>query len=396
MHSTRRAVESSSVLAIGYLAFFVLAPALIAGTVRIGWYSLPEVALATLLGAAPTAYLWLRTRHGTTLPTTAYYTPLASVLFALAMAATLGALLAIPSLDALRITREYERVETLPMRLVNLHLVATFLAASWLFSARERRLAPVLAVVLAVAVSLTVSFAEGRRTAAVLPVAIVGVLWLSSSSTARQVLVRAAVTACAGASVFLAVTSVRVESSVDPGVAYQAIASRLFNTGTTALELFASEDRSFDPKLVAQTTARVKYVFGVGTYSSRTNEYGVHYGFLPPTNSSVGINPGVVVESYLGLGLAYIILLGLVIEASLWLLRTYRSLFFGADVLVALLLVHAVQMELPYTIGLLVRLASAAIPLALFRSLTRRLHVSPPSTTIRPEFAPQEFSTAVR
>jgi len=381
-------------LLAGVFALFALSPAVIALVVRPGTYSAWECLAATSLAFPLVGYLaWRvhrRSRNGVAAGAPSARTPgagmaegvvqrdasdgltaLAPVAYAVVLLLVVAGFAALPELDALRISRDVARAPGMAIRLVNLHVVATFLAAVLLFRGRRWNVSALPVVVISVGTSLAIALLEGRRSAVAVPLGVLGLLWVTTQRSAIAVLLRGSVAALGVVAIVLFVTVQRFGGVLEFDVLWRLLLERLFNPGGVALEVLAQGDRSFDPLTLSMIGERLRYVAGLGEYVGRTNEFGVHYGYLAMSNAVVAINPGVVVEAWLAFGWGFALALAVLVEGALALIRAYRQVFFGADLLVALLVVHGFQMEVPYTVGLMVKLAVALLPLQALRIVLR-------------------------
>jgi hypothetical protein len=142
---------------------------------------------------------------------------------------------------------------------------------------------------------------------------------------------------------------------------FTAIVSRFLNPGHMILEVFSQINFNFDPQTISNSFSRLGYTLGLNDYQGSTNLFGRYYGFLSNNNFSVGINPGMIVESYLSFGYFYFFFCILIFEVSFLLMSLYKKLLFQSDIFVAILILHGLQMEIPYVVGLIFKLALAGL-----------------------------------
>ena len=63
-----------------------------------------------------------------------------------------------------------------------------------------------------------------------------------------------------------------------------------------------------------------------------------------------------IVESFLAFGYFGFLMQILIIELTFVLIKLYKRIFFRADLFVILLILHGMQMEIPYTFGVIGKL----------------------------------------
>lgn len=325
--------------------------------------------MSLLVSLPPFLYLWFRAGvqaknevklHG-------FYTNL-SPLISLALGLVVVLALSMVDITDLRITRSVSRDEGALIRLINLHLVLFLFVCIYHFSRVSRGLSGrrgLLAV--SFALSLFIALAEGRRTAILIPVLLLGLFSATTSTTAWQTFRRGVVYVISFFGLFMIVTLFRSDYIFQVEVLFRSVLTRLFNPGHMMLEVMSIYDFNFDPQTLENVVERIGYIAGLSDYQGNTNQFGVYYGFISSSNRSVGINPGVILENYLSFGVFYLIPLFALVEASLYVMNIYKRIFFKSDYFVAVLILHGMQMEMPYTVGLLIKLGVVGL-LALLAS----------------------------
>lgn len=267
--------------------------------------------------------------------------------------------------NSFRIVRSVSREEDLFIRIINLHLVLFFFVCVYRYSNKwVYKNKGGLLLVLCLVLSLGIAYFEGRRTAAVIPIILIAVFSLTQGSPISKSLYRILFFCSAFVIVFAVITLIR---SPDLSIEFivKAILSRLFNPGYIILELMSQQDYQFSPDTISNSVQRIGYVFGISGYEGSTNEFGRYYGFISSSNFFVGINPGIVVESFLSFGWFYLIPIIIFFELSFAILHLYRKLLFGSDIFIAILVLHGMQMEIPYLVGLLFKIALLGLLLRL-------------------------------
>lgn len=269
-------------------------------------------------------------------------------------------------LDSLKITRHAAREESLLIRLLNLHVVLVLFLCIYKYSEKFRGIDKgTLLLFLAVCLSFAIAMLEGRRSSILIPVILVGLFSLINVKSRKDFWTKGLFFLVSFFALFLLVTAIRTPDFTQLEFLLNAVLGRLFNPGNMLLEVIHQNDFTFDPRTLEKSIERLGYVFGLNDYQGTTNSFGIYYGFLSPTNTNVAINPGVITEFYLAFGWFYLVPIILILEFALVVMKLYERLLFRADLFVAVLIVHGMQMEAPYTLGLLVKLYITGILLLL-------------------------------
>lgn len=260
-------------------------------------------------------------------------------------------------LDSLQLTRDVRRESNVYIRLIALHVVLFLFLCIYTYSSDKYKRIKFILIALSFTLSLSIALLEGRRTSILIPIILLGLFSITSAKSKKEFKFKVLLFAGLFVGLFLAITAIRTPNIVQLDILFRAILSRLFNPGHMLLEVMTTNDFSFEPHTLSQIVDRIGYVFGMNSYKTTTNEFGVYYGFLRSSNSTVGINPGVVTELFLSFGWFYMIGLIIIFEFSFFIMEIYRRLLFNADLFIAVLILHGMQMEVPYTVGLLIKLA---------------------------------------
>jgi hypothetical protein len=261
----------------------------------------------------------------------------------------------------LRLVRTVSREEDFLIRIINLHLVLFFLVCVYRYSSINIGIKRGgILLFFSLFLSLTIAMAEGRRTSALVPIILLSVFSLMQSKEASAFFYKALFSILIFVFVFASITYIRTPD-VPIEFLIKAISSRLLNPGFIILEVMNQQNFDFNPETITNSIERIGYILGLSDYQGATNSFGRYYGFLSAENLFVGINPGIIVESFLSFGWLYIFPVVFLIEASFLCLQVYRKLLFGSDIFIAVLVLHGMQMEIPYLVGLLVKLFLAAV-----------------------------------
>lgn len=282
--------------------------------------------------------------------------PTALIIFSLICFAVLNI-----DLDDLRLVRTFSREEDVFIRIINLHLALFFLLCVHRYSNKNMGInRGGILLLFGLTLSLAISALEGRRTGAVIPIILIGVFSLMQVKSISDSFFKIMCFALIFIVVFVAITLIRTPD-ISVEFIIKAVFSRLFNPGHIILEIMTQENFKFSPDTISNSVQRIGYIFGLSGYEGSTNEFGRYYGFISSRNFFVGINPGVIVESFLSFGWFYLFPIILFFEATFLLLDMYRKLLYGSDIFVAILVIHGLQMEIPYLVGLLIKLLLVAV-----------------------------------
>lgn len=274
----------------------------------------------------------------------------------------------------LRISRETERsVSRVSVLLVNLNVPMTALAIIYYFR-RGSRFSLVL-LCICFALSFGVAFFEGRRAIIVILVGLAGLLSLSNSKSRREFVVRCCVFTSVLILFLSVITLARTSGSVEGlfGI-FRAILTRVLNPGWMILHVVDNNHVDHVPEIGRTVLDRIQYVFGKEQdYTGAGNAFGRDYGLLSSSNSVVGINPGVLVEAYLWSPWLAPLLVTVLLLISRFIIRLWACFSPSLGFLIAILCAHGFQMEIGYTVGLLLRLfAVGAVVLLLVSALPRK------------------------
>jgi hypothetical protein len=307
-------------------------------------------------------YILVRSPKGLTPPSLGVFTnlsmPIAATIFCLITFAAVNV-----DMSHLRLDRYTAREEDLFIRIINLHLVLFFFLCVYRYSniLKGKNKGGVL-LLLGFILSITVAYFEGRRTAAIIPVLLVGVYSLAQGTSVFKSFNKILILSLAFLVVFLFITLIRTPD-LTLEIIMKSILSRLFNPGYIILEIMQQQNYQFSPDTIYNSVQRFGYIFGLTGYEGNTNDFGRYYGFLESRNYFVGINPGIIVESFLSFGWFYLLPIIFLFEFTFILLKMYKNLLFGSDLFVAILVLHGMQMEIPYLVGLLIKLGLVAVAL---------------------------------
>ncbi len=255
-------------------------------------------------------------------------------------------------LSGIRLTSESVRVESIWERLLIVHLMLSWMAALLLtgYVTVASRWTFVVAIFL-IAQSVLVGVIEGRRTAAILPFVFLVFLALGKDGASIRRLLRAGAIATVLITAFAIVTSIRTGSAF----VIEMLFSRVFWPAIALNDILLLQP-DFDPQTWSQVGDRIMENFGGVQYLSTTNEFGRYMGYISPSNYVVGINYGVIGESVLAGGLLFPLILQVVLLSILSLsMRVSELAPFNLAMLLPFLYVHGYQMEIPYTIVVLLK-----------------------------------------
>lgn len=343
----------SSIRLLGYgyfiLFFFTLIVNFFFLNNNFSWSSL---AISLFVALPSTVYVLLRcfspkTQQFVRRGTFTTFTPLA-ILF---LAAVIFISFLLVDIEDLRISRNIFREQTLYNRILALHIVLTSLTILYAYSLKKMTTLSKLLIVIAFSFSFMIAIIEGRRTSIAIPIILLGLFELIRGKSKRNlflIIIFATI-------LFSSITLTRY-GSIDTSLFVELLAKRIFNTGQVFLVVVESGDYGFNPEVVSKSFERILYTLGLSEYTSLTNDFGRYYQLLSPTIFYVNINPGILVELYLTFGWLYLFPLIIIIELCIFTMNLYRKLFYQSDLLVGVLILHGMQMETPYLIGLLFKL----------------------------------------
>ncbi len=363
-------MNSYQILKYGYLCLFVLSIPLFFFYIRPGQFGYESLFMSVLLTLPATIYLWVRVHFITEFQVTkvGYFTNTAPIVVAL-LGFVVGISLVSMDISDLKISRNFEREMTVYIRLINLHIVLFLFACIYHFSRKSRGLSGVpIILFVCFCLSMFIALMEGRRTSILIPILLLG-LFSVTTSLSGSIKKKLFIYTVLFVVVFMVVTVIRTGVDFDVARVFRAILSRLFNPGHMVLAIMEKDDFSFDPQTLENIVERVGYTFGLNDYSGNTRKFGVHYGFIRE-NVFVGINPGLVVESFLAFGILGYILQIVIFESTFILIKMFRGILFRADLFVILLILHGMQMEIPYTFGVIAKLFVLGALISGFKALT--------------------------
>ena len=254
--------------------------------------------------------------------------------------------------SGIRLTTESIRVESIWEKLLISHLLLSWMAALLLtgYITAASRWIQVAAIAL-IFQSVLIGVIEGRRTAAILPFVFLVFLALGKDGASTRRLLRAGAIAVVLISAFGIVTSIRTGSAF----VMEMLFSRVFWPAIALNDILLMQP-NFDPQTLPQVGSRIMENFGGVQYLSTTNEFGRYMGYISPNNHVVGINYGVIGESVLAGGVLFPLILQIVLLSILSFSMRIASLApFNLAMLLPFLYVHGYQMEIPYTIVVLLK-----------------------------------------
>lgn len=353
-----------NIIKLGFISLFLVSIFIIYFGVRPGEFEI-SVFLSSIAITLPVViYLLVRSPQGSEIRSRGFYTnlslPIAAIIFGLISFAAFSV-----DFDNLRLDRATAREEGLLIRIINLHLVLFFFLCVYRYSNKQAgKNRGLVLLLLGFTISMAIAYFEGRRTAAVIPILLVGMFSLTQGKFISNSLNKILFFSVTFLVVFSTITFIRspdltLEFIVD------AVLSRIFNPGYIILEIVDQQDYQYSPDTISNSVQRFFYIFGLTGYEGNTNEFGRYYGFLSSSNFFVGINPGIIVESFLNFRWFYLFPIILLFEFTFIVLQMYKKLLFGSDMFVAILVLHGMQMEMPYLVGLLIKLALVAVLLRL-------------------------------
>lgn len=351
-------MNSRSVFVGGFIALFFVSLFLFYFYLRPDKFSLSALFQSVVITLPAIFYLLIRNnRKSNTADTIGIYTSLSPIVSAVVFAVVAVSLLSI-DIDSLEITRNTAREENIFIRLINLHIVLMLFVCIYTFAKAKKYNKPpnYFLITLAFALSFSIALLEGRRTSILIPIILIGLFSVTSSSNTKDTIKKSLLFLFLFIFLFVLITAIRSPNITQLDFLFRAILSRLFNPGHMILEVFTQNDLAFKTGTIEKIIERMGYISGLNGYDSNTNEFGIYYGFLSPSNKVVGINPGVVTELFLAYGWFFYVPLFLLFEFSFLVMKLYERILFKSDLFVAVLIVHGMQMEVPYTIGVLVKL----------------------------------------
>lgn len=350
-------MSSRSLLVYGFLALFFISIFVFYFFIKAGAYHFSSLVYSLVISLPAVLYVYFR-RGASKIDyavVPGFYTPASPFLSIIFLVVVVCSLLLV-DLQDFKIERDSIRELSVYVRLISLHLVLAFFVILFYFSKNKNSRFFRVFVVLCLGLSFYIAYLEGRRTSILIPVLLLALFELSSTANFRRYLIKLVVFVFAFFAFFGYVTIVRTQNLDSLPIVFEALLSRLFNPGHMVLEVVSQSDYAFEPHSVVKSFERLGYVFGLSDYHGSTNSFGRYYGFLSANNYSVGINPGIILELFLSFSWLYIFAFILLFEFSLHVMSLYRRLLYKADLFVAILVLHGMQMEVPYLIGLLVKL----------------------------------------
>lgn len=263
-------------------------------------------------------------------------------------------------LDQLTINREFKRESNNLYKLLNLHILLFFVSCIIYFYYKAKTFLNSFFVIIPFFLSTSISLFEGRRAALIIPFLIFGFFWINKNKIKLSYLLFSLLILIAA---FVGVTIVRTQTSLDQiGFVFTLVIDRVLNPGNMSLVIFENSI-SYEPDLVKQILSRIQYTFGLSSnYEPVGNSFGRHYGIIGNNNFIVAINPGVINELYLSVGYIPFLFSFWVISKSFFLLmKQFSKYIHGSDFFIALLFCHSLQMEVGYTVGLLIKLTALLV-----------------------------------
>ena len=257
----------------------------------------------------------------------------------------------------LRITREHNReISRLSLFIINLNVVMTAFAIIYFFRIKSRL--SVTLLVVCFVLSFVIAVYEGRRAIIVILFGLWALLSLANSASRYQIVLKIVIFSLMLFGLLSVVTIARTSGNIeDLFLVIRAVLTRIFNPGWMMLHVLDNAEVNHIPELGRTVSERVQYVLGLTTnYRGSGNAFGRDYGFLSASNFVVGINPGIVVEAYLWSALTAPLIICMLLICSELIIRLWATYSPNLAVLVSILCVHGYQMEIGYTVGLLIRL----------------------------------------
>ena len=349
-------MNSYQIFKYGFFALFLFSLPLFFVFIRPDQFNAQSLVLSLLLSSPPMLYLFFRVRTlgRNSAQRVGFYTNTAPVIIMFLFVVVLVSLIN-TDVSSLRITRSFERESSIYIRLLTLHLVLFLFGCIYHFSRKSRGLSGRFwLILLFLSISITVALLEGRRTSVLIPILLLG-LFSITTDVNHNVKKKIVIFFLLFVIVFMAVTVIRSGYDFDIVLIFRAVLSRLFNPGHMLLEVVQQGDFNFNPDTLINIVERIGYTFGLNDYSGRTHDFGVYYGFIRES-TPVGINPGMVVESFLAFGIYGWVIQIVIFESTFFLIRMYQRILFRSDLFVVLLILHGLQMEIPYTFGVIGKL----------------------------------------
>jgi hypothetical protein len=291
-------------------------------------------------------------------PSRIFLEPMLPYVIGLMSVLTLVALSGV-NLHDLEISRNALRpISRVELFLINLNLISSLLAVVYFFY--RISWISVLMFFFSISTSTFIAYLEGRRAIVAI---ILGSFILCFFAFSRQsFLVKffyGLTLLLALFFAFLFITAIRIgEAGFDISLLTKLALTRIFNPGWMINEAISHAHIRYESIILQNIWERLMYIFGfTESYVGVGNHFGTVFGFIDGDNSVVGINPGIVVEALLfNAALAPLIVSSICIWGSV-VIRLFRRISKALSVLIVVLIVHGMQMEVGYTVGLLVRLS---------------------------------------
>jgi hypothetical protein len=253
--------------------------------------------------------------------------------------------------DDLKISRDYER-DRITTFLANIPLLLLFFTLIYYKAYGKGK----ILILIVFIVAEYVAYLEGRRTAALLPFILV-FFYFAENMRLRWIVFFLPVIFISILALFSFITIRRTGVEAELSLLLQLVALRLFNPGLMGLDIFTFNGEHLHINSITFIWEKTLHNFGLlNRYDGVGNQFGTHYGYLHSSNTVVGINPGVIVEAYLNLGYLGFVITNIMFIAAKVLIKFADSTLQGTGLIVALLIGHGLQMELGYTIALIIRL----------------------------------------
>lgn len=257
-------------------------------------------------------------------------------------------------IDSLKIERGSIRNLNFFASLLILHIPLVFISSLMFFYYNPKsKTFSLFLICLSLFISLYIAYAEGRRTAALIPLAIVSFsFFYKYGLNFKNIFLSIIVIS----SVFYLITEQRVGADLTVSI-FDLIIHRILNPGHMSLKIFESSfDYNFNTS--EMIVNRFENYFGIReNYNGIGNEFGRVFKIIEKDNYSVNINPGVINELFLSYGFFgftfFLSLLGTWVGFIMK--QISKSIPFG-DFFVIIEFFHGLQMEVGYTIGSLAKI----------------------------------------
>lgn len=281
--------------------------------------------------------------------------------------------LSLVDFDEFRLQRGLIRKDRLLYEIIDLNIIASWVATYLFFNSNNKLHQRKMFILLFFVISLSIyiGFIEGRRAVIALPISF---LIISYMIALEKINLKALFTIflfCALlVFLFVLVTASRTSAIVESS----AIMNRLF-WPSVALYDFLRLSYSFDPDSLMQFLRLFGSNFGVSQYETKTVSFGPFVGYSEAIGI-VKINIGIILEAFLFAGLigGGLVLFSVNVIFVIC-FKLCKKAPMNLHILLIMLFFHGYQMEIPYTIMVMLKITFFGLILYIAKILFLRLLV---------------------